>query len=208
MRPGMWLDMQVQSPTSEKRAKTDLIGIDYQRRMLILRYPDENKWGNLRDAIYADADIVLRFILEQDAGEVVAFQSSVLSVLASPVSYLLIKFPSHVETHGLRGEQRNQTRTPVSLIDAESGELLSRAHIVDISLTGCRLSIASEDSEAPVEGDTSVRISIERGAEHKVELLGIVKNTKREPTSWYCGIQFTTPKEEVEQLMLKMMLDY
>ena len=47
MRPSIWVDVQADTPTTSKRARTDLIGVDYQRSILIVRMPDEIKYGNL-----------------------------------------------------------------------------------------------------------------------------------------------------------------
>src|SRR5690606_41659142 len=77
MHPGMAVDLQIKTATTAKRVRSEFIGRD-GGRVLLIKFPDETKWGNLRDVIFPDSEIVVRYILEEDTGEIVAFQSKVM----------------------------------------------------------------------------------------------------------------------------------
>lgn len=206
MKPGMWLDIQAQSPTAIKRAKTDLIGIDFQREILILRMPDENKWGNLRDAIYADAELILRFILEHDAGEVIAFKSGVKAVLSSPMNYILVVFPKRLESHALRSEQRILIKTPVSLLDEQEQKPICSGYLVDISHTGCRVEIEENNLPEQAEPGQRIAIALKRPNGKDIKLTGAIKNIKKELDKTYLGVKFESSKQVVDDLMMQMMV--
>ena len=83
LRPGMPMDIQVTTSNAARRVRTEFIGMDGMRSMII-RYPDETKWGNLSDALYPDKPAIMRFILEDETGEVIAFKTKVTHLVKNP----------------------------------------------------------------------------------------------------------------------------
>lgn len=211
MRPGMWVDVQADTPTASKRARTDLIGVDYQRQILILRMPDEIKNGNLRDAFYVSNEIIMRLIIEDETGAVIAFKSEIKSILAKPLNYILVDFPAQMQSHTLRSEDRARTSIPVAVLKSEEagdGDA-TNGQIVDISGTGCRLSVPKGDKNQIIATNQEVKMTMKKPSGESLSLEGVVMNSRSEPLNVYYGIKFDTSKQEVlKELLLQIMIEY
>ena len=103
--PGTSVDLQVSTPTSPKRLKTQYAGM-LMSQCVILQMPSEAKFGMVRDLLNTDVDVVVRYVLEGSAGQVIAFKAKVIRVLSKPIPMLLLTFPNVVQTMGLRAEKR------------------------------------------------------------------------------------------------------
>jgi hypothetical protein len=199
LRPGMSLDVQVKSPTAAKRVRTEFVGMD-GTRCLILRYPDESKWGSLKDAIYADNSIIVRFILEDETGEVIAFKSRVLLVATRPTHIVFISFPVAIQNQGLRAEKRTTTRTPVQLATIDTGKPFLKAMILDISSKGCRVGVKKEQTGNLKLVGKQLMLKIAGGAEIEHSIKGKVVNHKTDDVSNFYGIQFIEGDNDPDQL--------
>ncbi|MFC3093174.1 flagellar brake protein [Alteromonas sediminis] len=196
MRPGMWVDIQADTPTATKRARTDLIGIDQQKNVFIVRMPDESKYGNLRDAIYATNDVIMRLILEDETGDVVAFKSVIRSVMAQPFNYVVVDFPELMQSQSLRSEDRSRITLPVQVsIDGVEGESFS-GHIVDISANGCRLAVPAEQKMAVMKNRQSIAMRVKQADNKMVTLRGVVKNLKQAPLQHFYGVKFDEENQD------------
>ncbi len=204
LRPGMPLDLQVSTPTSAKRVRTEFLGMDGSRTIMI-RYPDESKWGNLSDAIYVDNSTIVRFILEDETGEVVAFKSKIMHILTKPINMLLVAFPTSIQSQGLRSERRAQIRVPVSILEAEKEINLAFGTLMDISNSGCRIAThRSKTKKLQVKG-ILIRLNGQEG--EPFELKGTIMNTKIDEVNYNYGIKFSTSEEEVEMLITRLMVE-
>lgn len=203
LRPGMPLDIQVSTPTTAKRVRTECLGMD-ANRMIMIRYPDESKWGNLSDAIYPDNSTIVRFILEDETGEVVAFKSKILHIIKKPVNMIFVAFPTLIQSQGLRSERRAQIRVPVSVLDAEKGVNLAFGTLVDISNGGCR--IATHRSKTKKLESKEILIRLNGQEAEPFELKGTIMNIKLDEVHYNYGIKFSTSEEEVEQLINRLMV--
>ncbi len=205
MRPGMALDLQLVAPNGIKRVKTEFIGMDGMR-CLIIKFPDESRWGNLRDAIYADNSMVVRYILEEDAGEVVAFKVKINLVLSRPGNYIFTGFPLSIQCHALRSEERAQAHVPVSVRDSSTTEELCDGMIVDLSLSGCRVSLdrGSLKEKLPQQAQITLNVRLPDG--NYTELTGKVMNQKVEPLKHFLGIKFDAEEGVVGDLLHQLML--
>ncbi|GAB3016060.1 flagellar brake domain-containing protein [Bowmanella dokdonensis] len=206
MRPGMTLDIQVKSPTAAKRIRTEFVGMD-STRCMILRHPDESKWGPLKDAIYADNTIIVRFILEDETGEVVAFKSKILLVATRPTHLLFISFPTAIQNQGLRSEKRTFTRTPVELADGQTGTPLFDGLVLDISPSGCRLGVKKSVQGGVKLAGKHLILTIRTGKE-PYRIKGQVMNHKADETTNYYGVKFEGDEELVNQLLAEIIIDF
>ncbi|GGO70368.1 flagellar brake domain-containing protein [Bowmanella pacifica] len=207
MRPGMVLDVQVKSPNAAKRVRTEFVGMD-GTRCIILRYPDEAKWGNLKDAIYTDNSIIVRFILEDETGEVIAFKSRILLVATKPTPLVFISFPMAIQNQGLRSDKRTSTRTPVELATAETGAPLFDGVVLDISASGCRIGI-----KRAVQGDNKLTgknllLSIRPQKDSVYRLKGQVMNHKADELYSYYGVKFESGEEQINPLLSEILIDF
>ncbi|MCY7294149.1 flagellar brake protein [Alteromonas sp. a30] len=204
LRPGMPFDIQVSTTSTAKRVRTEFLGMDAMRSIMI-RYPDEAKWGNLADAIYADKPMIVRFILEDATGEVIAFKTKILHVIKKPVPIIFVAFPTSIQSQGLRAEKRAQIRVPVSILNAEDEQTLASGTLVDISNSGCRISTQKTRSKRIAQKDILIRLNGQRN--EPFELKGSIMNTKPDELFFNYGIKFSTSAEEVENLIERLMVE-
>ncbi|MCV2885248.1 flagellar brake protein [Aestuariibacter sp. AA17] len=205
MRPGMPLDLQVKSPTGIKRVKTEFIGMD-GTRCLIIKFPDEGKWGSLRDAIYTDNSMVVRYILEDETGEIVAFKVKVTLVLSKPGNYIFTTFPLSLQSHGLRAEERSQTQVPAALYGAESEAKLCEGVIHDLSNSGCRIGVSRGTQKNRMAPKTHVKIHVTNFEGETEAFSGTIMNAKSDELSHYYGIKFAESEAAVEALRKRLLL--
>ncbi len=207
MRPGMVLDIQVKSPTAAKRVRTEFVGMD-GTRCIILRYPDEGKWGNLKDAIYADNSMIVRFILEDETGEVIAFKSRILLVATKPTQLVFVTFPMAIQNQGLRSDKRTSTRTPVELSDGENGAPLFDALVLDISASGCRVGVKRSVQGGVKLTGKHLLLSIRPVKDNVYRLKGQVMNHKADEEYNYYGIKFEQGDEQIAPLLSEILIDF
>ena len=204
LKPGMIIDIQVVTQTTAKRVKTEFIGMD-GNRMLILRFPDESKWGSLRDALYVDSPLIVRCILEGEAGEVVAFKSRVVFVLPKPVHLLFIAFPVAIQSQSLRSETRAQIQVPVTIFDAETERTMAMGTLMDISNNGCRITTNRAETKKIECRDITIRLNGQSA--ERFELQGSIVNLKQDEVFYSYGVQFKTSEADVENLINRLMVE-
>lgn len=205
MRPGQPVDLQVTTASTTKRVRTEFVGID-GTRSLIIKYPDESKWGGLGDAIFKDKSLVMRYILEDETGEIIAFKVTVVLVLTKPSHLIFTSFPLAVQTHDLRSEGRAQTRIATKLTDSNIGEDICEAIVIDISVHGCRVKIDKKHLSNKLRLKEVINLEFTNSADNKVQLVGIIMNFKYDEVNFYCGIKFETEEDIVDQLLKNLML--
>ena len=205
MRPGRSVDLQLTMANTTKRVRTEFVGMDGTRCM-IFRYPDEGKWGALGDGIFKDKSLIARHILEDDAGEIIAFKVNVILVATKPSHLIFTSFPLLIQSHDLRVESRAQTRIATSMFDAQSDSAICDSVVMDLSVQGCRMSIDKNNSETKPKLRQVVKMYFAASKDKKIYLTGTIMNTKSDEVSLYYGVKFETPAEEVSQFLNDLML--
>ena len=205
MRPGLSLDLQVMASNGIKRVKTEFIGMD-GTRALIIKFPDESRWGNLRVAIYADSSLVIRYIHEEDAGEVVAFKVKTNVILSKPGNYIFTSFPLSLQCHALRSEQRAQSHVHVTVVDPKTEKMLFDGLIVDLSLSGCRVSVDRNVMNQKIVSKETIALAIKNPDGRISELKAMVMNQKADEIKYYFGLKFEASEDVVEGLLHQLML--
>ncbi|GAC14229.1 PilZ domain-containing protein [Aliiglaciecola lipolytica] len=205
MRPGLSLDLQVMAASGIKRIKTEFIGMD-GTRSLIIKFPDEARWGSLRDAIYADSMLVVRYIHEEDAGEVVAFKVKTNVILSKPANYIFTSFPLSLQCHALRSEQRAQAHVFVTVVETQTDVMLFDGMIVDLSLSGCRVSVDRKLVKQKLELKQHITLAVKNPDGKISELIGVVMNQKVDETRFYFGVKFEASEKVVEGLLHQLMI--
>lgn len=203
--PGTTIDLQITTPTSPKRVKTLYVGMDIPNCM-IFQMPVTAKWTFVRDLLLPGNSIVVRYVLEGDQGQVIAFRVKVLKLLTHPTGLLLTTFPSSIQTLGLRAVKRAQPGIAVE-VHAEGIKALENVTgiIVDVSSNGCRIAMPVKP-EWPVMGSDQV-ISIGYNLDgEKVLINGKIKNNSLEQEYVYYGVQFDEDQESVEKLLRRHIL--
>lgn len=205
MRPSRPVDLQLTTASATKRVKTEFVGMDGTSSM-IFRYPDEGKWGSLGNGIYKDKTLVVRYILEDETGEIIAFKVKVLLVATKPGHLIFTSFPLSIQSHDLRVERRAKTRIATLLFDAETNTEICHSVVSDISVHGCRISINKKESSTRPKLRQVIKMYFAASKDKEIYLTGSVMNNKSDEVNLYYGIKFDTPEEEVNQLLSDLML--
>lgn len=205
MRPGMMIDLQISSPTLRRRVRTEFVGID-SSRYLIFRFPDEKKWAGLDGAIYINNTMIVRYILEDETGEIIAFKVKIIVVINNPSKLIFTKFPESMQSHGLRSQQRSQTRIAALLIDASDGSHIVPCLVRDISIHGCMFSIGRASKSIKPQIDQRLKLLIRNSHAVDITLAGETRNHRADETTNYYGLQFDASEEEMAKLLSQLLI--
>ncbi|MCF2950081.1 flagellar brake protein [Paraglaciecola aquimarina] len=205
MRPGRPVDLQISTSAGIKRVRSEFIGMD-GKRCLIIKFPDESKWGRLRDSVFKDTSLIMRYILEDDTGEIIAFKVKVLLIATTPSDLIFTSFPLAIQSHDLRAEPRAQTTIGAKLDYVESPVGFCDCVVVDISTKGCRVKIDKKGLIEKPELKKTVNMFIIGPANKEIRLVGTLLSAKADEVSWYYGMKFETAEDEVKDLLKEMML--
>lgn len=203
--PGTMVDLQVTTPTAPKRVRTAYVGMELATCM-IFQMPTSARWISVRDLLTVGNEIVVRYVLEGSAGQVIAFRVNVLKLLSKPSGLLITSFPTKVESIGLRAKKRTQ---PGIAVDVTSKAFPSSEKvtgiIVDISSNGCRIALPIKPDWPVMDAETPLTLAfINDGNEFTIE--AIVKNQRPESDFVYYGLKFENDDESVEVLLSRHTL--
>lgn len=205
MRPGRPVDLQIATNAGIKRVRSEFVGMD-GKRCLIIKFPDESKWGRLKDAIFKDTSLVMRYILEDDTGEIIAFKVKVLLIATTPSDLIFTSFPLAIQSHDLRAEPRAQTSIAAKLVEPDTDRILCDCVVVDISSKGCRVKIDKKGLTEKPELKKLVNMSFVAESDKYIKLVATLLSAKADEVSWFYGMKFETTEDEVKQLLKDMML--
>lgn len=205
MRPGKFVDLQLTTASSTKRVRTEFVGMDGTSSM-IFRYPNEAKWGSVGNGVYKDKTIIIRYILEDETGEIIAFKVKVILVATKPGHLIFTSFPLAIQSHDLRAERRAQTRIATSLSDGETNTMICECVVSDISTHGCRISIEKRNADDKPKLRQVIKMFFAASKDKEIYLTGTVMNNKSDEVNLYYGVKFDTPEAEVNQLLSDLML--
>lgn len=210
IRPGTFLDLQVNTSVGGKRAKTEFVGVD-GHRFLLFRYPDEKKWGVLRDGLYEGNTVVVRFVLEESDGEIVAFKTKIAGLSTHPSKLVFVHFPDSLQRRKLRTQPRVNTLIPVHVefpnnLDVMSAAEFDQSILLDISLNGGRLAarIAGGNKELK---DKKILMKLHGNKGENFKIHGSVVNQKADNHMIYLGVHFEEEKESIDKLFEGLLID-
>lgn len=204
LRPGTPLDIQLTSPTATKRARTELVGVD-GTRSIIMQYPDESKWGSVREHMYVDNSIIVRAILEEETGEVIAFKVKISMLLTKPGKLIFTSFPLALQSQDLRAEKRARINLPVSVFDENGSTPIATGIIKDISHSGCRIEVPRSTLKHKLVSKQSIRMQIGDSVD-SFNLTGTIMNARAEGKNNFYGTKFSQSEAAVEELLTKFLI--
>lgn len=211
LRPGMPVDFQLTFPNTTKRVRSEFIGAD-GRKILIFKFPDEKKYGPLRDGLYTDANIVVRMVIEE-SGEIIAFKGKVRAITMSPVHAVWVSFPDSVQIQNLRAEKRAQIRVPCELnglhttISPEHRARLAIGMVMDISASGCRVGVKRKTKDK-IE-DKNVYLHIKGpGSDSDFNIKSEIMNVRMDEMNFYYGLRFDEDSEVADALLERLMVSF
>ncbi|MEH6393852.1 flagellar brake protein [Pseudoalteromonas sp.] len=141
--PGKIIDIQFTNPLTV-RFKLTLIGYE-AGKYLILKYPPQAKNSQYSDVLKEGNGAIVRYIVEGERGECVAFSTTILAIAVRPEKLIYLTYPKQIESRQLREVNRLQTHIPAKIsINKDQrfdSENLLQGIIIDISTTGCRFTV-------------------------------------------------------------------
>lgn len=204
LAPGTLVDLQIDTPTSPQRLKTYYAGTDIPNGF-IFQVPNTHKWANIRDQLVAGNNVVVRFVIEGAVGQVIAFKVPILKCFSKPISILITGFPTTIQTLGLRAEQRAQPGIPVILKPEEEGNTETKALILDVSRTGCKLAIPVNKDNAMLDVNKNITLGCTLDGED-ISIACMVKNVSQDKGYHFYGIQFALNQTGVERVIERHIL--
>ncbi|NMH58478.1 PilZ domain-containing protein [Alteromonas ponticola] len=205
LKPSTLVDLQIATPTSPKRVKTQYIGMDAPHGILF-QVPNSPNWKFTRDLLTPGNSIVVRYVLEGGVGHVIAFRVKVIKLITKPFGILITTFPKSLQTFGLREEKRAQPGIAVSVETSEqSADTKIHGIIVDVSSKGCRVALAIHPDYPVFDQEEGITLQYE-AAGKPVSIVGKVKNKNSDREHHYYGIRFAENQATVHKLLEKHIL--
>jgi c-di-GMP-binding flagellar brake protein YcgR len=202
--PNTDADMQLIAHTQPVRLRTTYFGTDGEQ-CLLFRYPASTETVSTTHLIVPDMQLVIRYVLDEPYGEVVAFKVRVLKVINSPLAMVITSFPSVLQKLGLRSQKRAISGVPVEVILDEQENKETEGLIVDISKNGCKLLIPSKTVIQVIQNDEKITLCVEL-VERTLVLAAKVKNVRIEKEFHAYGMQFEDYDNELERLLERYMI--
>lgn len=217
--PGQRIEIQISGLNVPARFQTEFVGI-VNNRWFIVMMPDSKKYGELRDGLYEGVPIVVRFVLENDNGEIVAFRTDIEYVLAHPTKMLFLDWPKSVESRVIRSGRRFDAFLPVTLdkLDETSVVGSQQGTMMDISESGCRVRFELEEETDEVAESTETKIQwapsdkaklqVHQKNREPVVLTAIIRQVHKKDRGLELGIQFSSQeKDRINSLFSGSLVD-
>lgn len=209
--PGARIDIEFNNEPP-LRVKAKLVGFE-EGSYLIIAVPN----AAVRD--YADIvregnSCIIRSVVEGEAGQCIAFRSSIQQVAIRPKGLIFVDFPSQIESINLRSESRNPINLPVQMVHRHEGEANPSndsktelaGHIKDISTGGCRIEVHWQEGQKNIQ-PVPVFLQVSAlGSDNKLVVKATIKNQHREdPLNVSLGMMFE-PDDSLQQLLAQLGL--
>lgn len=207
LQPGAVVDLQISTPTSPKRVKTTYVGMDFPRCM-VFQFPNVNKYGVMKDVLYPENTVIIRYVLEGSSGQVIAFKAKVNHIQSKPSNLFFTTCPVALQSLGLRSEKRASPGIAAELTFGEGSDGL-KALIVDVSQNGCRLALEQQVLEkldaSQLEAETELTLCVDL-SEKTIILKGNIRNSKQQDGYLFLGIQFQSANSDVDVLLKRHII--
>lgn len=207
---GQRVEIQINKTSVPLRFQTEFVGI-IKKRFFIVAMPDTRKFGDMRDAVYEGVAVVVRFVLEGELGEVIAFRSDIEFITNHPTKLLYIDMPQIVESRPIRSDRRFETRLPTQVTKVAGGDSDYSALVVNLSMSGCQLVV--QDEALDIEKDSHIDLRFQ-WLQQDITITGIVRDIRvvhrdDESPQTMMGIQFARSRnnEDIKQLFAASLID-
>lgn len=205
LTPGLSVDMQLTTPTAPKRVKTHFIGMDLPN-CLIFQFPNQQRWGLVKEFLLPESPVVVRYVLEGQSGEVVAFRANVLRVIGKPSEMVFTTIPETIQSMGLRAQKRSIPGIAVTVRAVKEDAILdTKGLIVDVSQGGCRLAIDIQPDFPLMNEGEKLSLTVETSGKTG-DIKCVVRNDRQDKGRVYYGLQFTDADEVVNELLNRHLL--
>lgn len=208
---GQKIEVQLSSSNVPARFYSEFIGA-VKDRWLIVNMPDARKYSDMREYLQEKTPVIVRFVLENESGEICAFRSEITYVISHPTKMLFILWPNQIEHRVIRKGRRFDAFLPAVVSgQAVNGEEKSfKGHVLDVSESGCRLKHEKPEGkiEELWENGSKIALKIEQKRNADVTLNAIVRQIKQIDEQVELGVQFMgNQKQEVNSLFSGSLVD-
>lgn len=209
LRPGDIIDVEFSSAT-KVRTKLQLVGFD-TGNYLLLKQPNPRTDGSYADVLYEGNPVIVRLVLEGEAGECLAFKTKIRAVSNIPFRLLYLDYPKQIENRALRAQRRVRTHIPVDVTadgsQTKSKKKLASGVIVDISSAGCRIVFKAQNQAGNVT-HMNIKISIGSGSQKDpLTLSGQIMNQRKEHGMISVGVRFTDEEAHISHVFEHLLID-
>ena len=106
LTPGKVIDLQLGNSTIV-RIKPSVIGMDLGN-FLLVKFPSKLNAAEYKDVLIPGTGVIVRYILEGEHGECVAFSTTIQDVSMKPNRLIFLNYPTRIENRQLRTFQREK----------------------------------------------------------------------------------------------------
>ncbi len=183
-------EVQIELIKMNCRLKSELIGLE-EGEFLILKLTHCDPCGMLSSDKVSGSIILVRYMFH---GAIYGFKTKVLNMIYRPERMIFVEYPTKIEEHNVRTEQRYDC---VMQAECTSGEMTTELIITDISVKGCRCIILTTLIEN--KGELLKQINMDATIDMKVPIPsseeffnvnGTIRNINRDETEIIFGISF------------------
>lgn len=200
--PGSLVDLEVITPTSSKRVKTEYIGLS-KERFVLLSYPAAKRAVTLNGYLKDGCTVIVRAVLESGGGQVIAFRQQVVSITSHPTKLLFIGFPEQVQLISLRAQPRIPTLIPAKLI-SEQQEIAGI--IKDVSVNGILFDVKSKENFSHLK-NTTCKVTLDSKTSGVTEFEGEICSVRARTDSVQFGIQLLASEGDMKTFMQNHFID-
>ncbi|GGP59861.1 hypothetical protein GCM10009347_27920 [Shewanella algicola] len=139
---GMELFVEIHFANGKKvQSRSSLIG--YQiNRFLLIEYPTKD-FSEAYQHMLANAEIVVRAMTNSGFKDIIAFKTSILSMVNLPVRMLCLSVPKSITKKKVREQLRVEIEQDVFIMHDDNKV---NAKMLDFSLTGCFVTLAPKST--------------------------------------------------------------
>ncbi|WP_282109494.1 flagellar brake protein [Shewanella algicola] len=154
---GMELFVEIHFANGKKvQSRSSLIG--YQiNRFLLIEYPTKD-FSEAYQHMLANAEIVVRAMTNSGFKDIIAFKTSILSMVNLPVRMLCLSVPKSITKKKVREQLRVEIEQDVFIMHDDNKV---NAKMLDFSLTGCFVTLAPKSMNIKADAEVHVAISID-----------------------------------------------
>ncbi|MDC9511185.1 PilZ domain-containing protein [Pseudoalteromonas sp. Angola-4] len=197
---GRVVDLEIVTPTSSKRVKTEFIGL-LENKFIILNYPSSKRLPAANDYLRDGVMVVVRAVIEGSGGQVIAFRQQVMSIASHPTRLIFINYPTQVQLFALRAQTRIPTLLPAKL--TLSDDRVLEGVIKDISLTGVMFDVRGDQSDENIK-DMQCTVTVDT---NNKAFTGEICSVKPHAAGVNCGIKLLASEEEMKAFMKEHFID-
>lgn len=197
----MGTELQVEFADVSISTYSALVGMESDIYMVI-KCP--TPYNLIKQKLYTGNELIIKYLF---AGTVYAFQSRIVDSISRPFKLLFIEYPKIIEKHELRSYKRAKCFFPTKLIFEQKE---CPGLVIDISRKGCKCQIKMIGGEKypPFKLDERIYLfSKFPGIEGDVEIVGTIRNLKKNKQEILMGVSFSkTNPEYIQQIINQYML--